>query len=148
MISRNDPRTPKRRSSRIRSKITIVSLMLNPMMVNAAATIGALNSLPGQKEPTHGHQQIMHDRHHRRDRKGKFVPHRHIGQYAQHRQQRRDNRRLLNLPPHRRPHLVQLHALEFASGNCSFSACSTRSPALNGVTNCSDFVPVLKSVWY
>ena len=47
--SLNVPRTPSFKSSRMRSKMTMVSLMEKPMMVKMAATIGALNSRPVRK---------------------------------------------------------------------------------------------------
>ena len=43
MISRNDPRMPSFKSSRIRSKMTILSLIEKPMIVKIAATTVALN---------------------------------------------------------------------------------------------------------
>ena len=49
ITSRNVPRTPSFRSSRMRSKITMVSLMEKPMMVRMAATVVALNSRPERK---------------------------------------------------------------------------------------------------
>jgi hypothetical protein len=50
MISRNVPRNPSFKSSRMRSKITTLSLSEKPMMVNAAATMGALSCLPEMKK--------------------------------------------------------------------------------------------------
>ena len=46
MISLNVPRMPSFKSSRIRSKMTILSLMEKPMMVSTAATTVALNWRP------------------------------------------------------------------------------------------------------
>ena len=50
MTSLNEPRTPSLRSSRMRSKMTMVSLTEKPMMVRIAATIGALNWRPDRKK--------------------------------------------------------------------------------------------------
>jgi hypothetical protein len=46
MMSLNEPRTPSFKSSRMRSKMTILSLMEKPMMVSTAATTVALNWRP------------------------------------------------------------------------------------------------------
>ena len=46
ITSLNVPRMPSFRSSRIRSKITMVSLVEKPMMVRMAATVVALNWRP------------------------------------------------------------------------------------------------------
>ncbi len=43
------PRTPSLRSSRMRSKITMVSLIEKPMIVRTAATMVALNSRPDRQ---------------------------------------------------------------------------------------------------
>src|SRR5438270_102851 len=50
MISAKVPRIPSFRSSRIRSKITMVSLIEKPMIVRIAATIGALSWRPERKK--------------------------------------------------------------------------------------------------
>ena len=55
MISLKVPRTPNLRSSRIRSKMTMVSLMEKPITVKIAATIGAFNSRPVMKN----HPKVM-----------------------------------------------------------------------------------------
>lgn len=48
-ISRNVPRMPSFKSSRTRSKMTMVSLMEKPMMVSSAATVVAFICRPTRK---------------------------------------------------------------------------------------------------
>ena len=72
MMSLKEPRMPSFKSSRIRSKMTILSLMEKPMMVNTAATTVALNSRPdifGDAITAQGQQHVVQHGNDRRRRR-------------------------------------------------------------------------------
>ena len=107
---------PSFKSSRMRSKMTMVSLMEKPMMVSTAATMVALNSRPARKVTADGHQHVVDHRHDGAHGEREFIAERDVNQDAEHREQRGYDSSRLNFLADGRPFLAHAERLSAEVG--------------------------------